>query len=107
MVFFIDGFKDESINVQLQLLTATVKVFLKRPGSAQELVQKVLQTATQGVDNPDLRDRAYVYWRILSSNPQVAKVMNHCFYMPGDYISRKLFVYLTTALIPFFNRRLF
>jgi vesicle coat complex subunit len=60
--------------VQLQLLTASVKLFLKKPGSAQELVQKILQTATQGCENPDIRDRAYVYWRLLSSNPQSAKV---------------------------------
>jgi AP-1 complex subunit beta-1 len=37
------------------------------------LVQKVLQMATAECDNPDIRDRAYVYWRLLSSDPQVAK----------------------------------
>jgi AP-1 complex subunit beta-1 len=36
-------------------------------------VQKVLQAATAENDNPDIRDRAYVYWRLLSSDPQVAK----------------------------------
>jgi AP-1 complex subunit beta-1 len=30
--------------------------------------------ATQNNDNPDIRDRAYVYWRLLSSSPQAAKV---------------------------------
>jgi AP-1 complex subunit beta-1 len=33
-----------------------------------------LQTATATNDNPDIRDRAYVYWRLLSSNAQVTKV---------------------------------
>ncbi|KAF8468989.1 adaptin N terminal region-domain-containing protein [Kalaharituber pfeilii] len=70
---FIDGFKDEYTQVQLQLLTATVKLFLKKPERAQGLVQKVLQCATTECDNPDLRDRAYVYWRLLSSDPQIAK----------------------------------
>lgn len=70
---FIDGFKDEYTQVQLQLLTATVKLFLKKPETAQGLVQKVLQCATTECDNPDLRDRAYVYWRLLSSDPQIAK----------------------------------
>jgi vesicle coat complex subunit len=51
-----------------------VKLFLSKPGSAQELVQNVLQAATQGCENPDIRDRAYIYWRLLSSNPQAAKV---------------------------------
>lgn len=36
-------------------------------------MQKVLQAATAENDNPDIRDRAYVYWRLLSSDPQVAK----------------------------------
>lgn len=37
-------------------------------------MQKVLQAATAENDNPDIRDRAYVYWRLLSSDPQIAKV---------------------------------
>jgi vesicle coat complex subunit len=44
-----------------------VKLFLKRPDKAQGLVQKVLQAATAENDNPDVRDRAYVYWRLLSN----------------------------------------
>jgi vesicle coat complex subunit len=47
---------------------------LDKPGEAQELVQRVLNMATQNSENPDIRDRAYVYWRLLSSSPQAAKV---------------------------------
>jgi AP-1 complex subunit beta-1 len=50
-----------------------VKLFLKKPEQSQGLVQKVLQAATAENDNPDIRDRAYVYWRLLSSDPQIAK----------------------------------
>lgn len=93
---FVDGFAEEetqvscrvmscalvsitlmSFQVQLQILTAVVKLFLKKPDQAQGLVQKVLQQATAECDNPDVRDRAYVYWRLLSSDPQVAKVRPH------------------------------
>lgn len=59
---------------QLQILTAVVKLFLKKPEESQGLVQKVLQAATSESDNPDIRDRAYVYWRLLSSDPQVTRV---------------------------------
>lgn len=62
-----------SVQTQLQILTAVVKLFLKKPDQAQGLVQKVLQAATAENDNPDVRDRAYVYWRLLSSDPQIAK----------------------------------
>lgn len=50
-----------------------VKLFLKKPDESQALVQKVLQAATAESDNPDIRDRAYVYWRLLSSDPAVAR----------------------------------
>lgn len=71
---FLSTFTDESPSVQLQTLTAIVKLYLKRPESAQSLVQMVLQASTKG-DNPDIRDRAYVYWRLLSTDPEAAKAV--------------------------------
>lgn len=44
---FLDNFTEENTQVQLQLLTAIVKLFLKRPTGTQELVQKVLGLSTQ------------------------------------------------------------
>ncbi|KJX96786.1 AP-1 complex subunit beta-1 like protein [Zymoseptoria brevis] len=70
---FVEGFNEEFTQTQLQILTAVVKLFLKKPDESQGLVQKVLQAATAESDNPDIRDRAYVYWRLLSSDPQIAK----------------------------------
>jgi AP-1 complex subunit beta-1 len=64
---FVDGFNEEFSQTQLQILTAVVKLFLKRPQAAQGLVTKVLTAATAENDNPDIRDRAYVYWRLLSN----------------------------------------
>lgn len=34
-------------------------------------LQVVLNNATVETDNPDLRDRAYIYWRLLSTDPEV------------------------------------
>lgn len=70
---FLENFKDENTQVQLQLLTAVVKLFLKRPKDTQEMVQTVLNLATQESDNPDLRDRGFIYWRLLSTDPEAAK----------------------------------
>ena len=52
-----------------------VKLFLKKSNDsqAQDLVKRIFQAATAENDNPDVRDRAYVYWRLLSSSPQVAQ----------------------------------
>ncbi|PFH54393.1 hypothetical protein AMATHDRAFT_53363 [Amanita thiersii Skay4041] len=68
-------FLEESVEVQLALLTATVKFFIYKSSSdrAKELVHKVLKSATEEIDNPDLRDRGFMYWRMLAINPAVAK----------------------------------
>ena len=75
---FLENFVDENTQVQLQLLTAIVKLFLKRPSGTQELVQKVLSLSTQETDNPDLRDRGYIYWRLLLTDPAAAKAVVLC-----------------------------
>jgi AP-1 complex subunit beta-1 len=72
---FLETFQEETSVVQLQLLTATVKLFLKMPENTQEMVQRVLNLATEHSDNPDLRDRGYVYWRLLSSDPEAARAV--------------------------------
>ena len=70
---FLYSFADEPVEVQLALLTATVKLFIQRPTKGQELVPKVLKWATEETDNPDLRDRGYMYWRLLSTDAALAK----------------------------------
>ncbi|CAE6414018.1 unnamed protein product [Rhizoctonia solani] len=67
------NFLSESAEVQLALLTAVVKFFIKKPEKGKELVPKVLKWATEEVDNPDLRDRGYMYWRLLSTDATAAK----------------------------------
>mmetsp|Transcript_9414 Transcript_9414/g.27659 ORF Transcript_9414/g.27659 Transcript_9414/m.27659 type:complete len:889 (-) Transcript_9414:293-2959(-) len=75
METFLETFDEETAAVQLQLLTATVKLFLKNPEETQELVQRVLTMATEESDNPDLRDRGFIYWRLLSTNPDAARAV--------------------------------
>lgn len=72
---YVESFHEETTAVQLQLLTATVKLFLKKPREAEALVQSVLTAATENSDNPDLRDRGYIYWRLLSTDPDAAKAV--------------------------------
>jgi vesicle coat complex subunit len=47
-------------------------IFKSSSGTAKELVHKVLKWTTEEVDNPDLRDRGFMYWRLLAINPAVA-----------------------------------
>eukprot|EP00656_Telonema_subtile_P028580 TRINITY_DN310_c0_g1_i2.p1 TRINITY_DN310_c0_g1~~TRINITY_DN310_c0_g1_i2.p1 ORF type:complete len:851 (+),score=318.38 TRINITY_DN310_c0_g1_i2:80-2632(+) len=69
-----DRFMNSPIEVQLQLLTACVKLFLKKADETSEnLVQLVLTKATEECVNPDIRDRGYMYWRLLSTDPEIAR----------------------------------
>jgi AP-1 complex subunit beta-1 len=67
-------FMNSPVEVQLQLLTACVKLFLKKPDETSEnLVQLVLTKATEECVNPDIRDRGYMYWRLLATDPDIAR----------------------------------
>jgi hypothetical protein len=72
---FLDNFKEETSVVQLSLLTAVVKLFIKRPTAGQALVPRVLKYSTEDVDNPDVRDRGFMYWRLLSTDPISCKAI--------------------------------
>lgn len=39
------------------------------------MITSLLKIATEEVPNPDLRDRAYMYWRMLSNDPELAKAI--------------------------------
>ncbi|KAG0707810.1 adaptin N terminal region-domain-containing protein [Suillus ampliporus] len=71
---FTPGLSETLCQVQLALLTAVVKLFIYKSQSemTKALVHKVLKWATEDVDNPDLRDRGFMYWRMLAMNPAVA-----------------------------------
>ncbi|KAJ2851254.1 beta-adaptin [Coemansia brasiliensis] len=67
--------EEEDAVVQLALVNACVKYFLKQPQAAQALVLRALQTASEKCADPDVRDRAYVYWRLLSADPNAARAV--------------------------------
>lgn len=79
---FTETFLEDPLEVQLALLTAIIKLFLKKPTMGKELAAKILKLCTEQMDNPDLRDRGFMYWRLLSSNPNAAKVPSSFFFLP-------------------------
>ena len=70
---FLDSFQDEDPDVQMQLLTAFVKVFLHNPEETKDQLQFVLTEATKETITPDIRNRAFFFWRLLSNNQALAK----------------------------------
>jgi len=71
--YFTENINDEPVNVQLSILTAAVKMYLKKPDDCEDLVMRILKISTEESDNPDLRDRGYIYWRMLSTDPASTK----------------------------------
>lgn len=59
-------------------MNGAVKLYLKLEDAAEDLVTQVLKQATDESDNPDLRNRGYIYWRMLSNNPEEAKSIILC-----------------------------
>ena len=62
---FLDSYHDEKPVVQLQLLTAAVKLFLRRPDAGKDVMTSLLTVATAETLSVDMRDRAYLFvrWR--------------------------------------------
>lgn len=64
-------FLDYDASLQLSILTAIVKVCTKlNKGAYSLLLQTVLDKATKECDNADVRDKAFLYWRFLSSSSE-------------------------------------
>jgi AP-1 complex subunit beta-1 len=60
--------KEEDLNVQLQVLNTAVKIYVNHPQNFLEQLSNLFKTASEFTDNPDLRDRAFIYWRLLNLN---------------------------------------
>ena len=83
---FLDGFKDENNQVQLQLLTAIVKLFLKKPtDTPQQLVTRVLTLVTQVNQIDERESNSSVRCRKLIIRIYVIVVISI-----GDYYQRIL-----------------
>ena len=77
---FFNDFSTLNEIVQVQILNAGVKNFLKKSNdkSAEELAIKILQKCVEESINADVRDRGYFYWRLLETDPDLAKEMICC-----------------------------
>lgn len=63
----VNRFLDYEFSLQLNILNAVVKISLSLNGKFSSTLQKVLDMATNECENADVRDKAYIYWRLLST----------------------------------------
>ena len=77
ITYFVENFSnvEYSSKVKLQILNAGVKNFVNKPDESEEIVKMCLQKGAEESENPDIRDRAYIYWRLLEVDPDIAKDM--------------------------------
>ncbi|CAD2213308.1 AP-1 complex subunit beta-1 [Angomonas deanei] len=71
---FIDSLMSHETSVQLAVLSAVIKMFIREPQKMQPTLNSVLETITQQSTDPDVRDRAFAYWRLLSKGIGVSSM---------------------------------
>eukprot|EP00624_Nannochloropsis_granulata_P006951 evm.model.NODE_5579_length_11332_cov_19.341246.5 len=70
----VDGYAGlASATLKLNLLTATMKLFLKRPPETQSMLGRLLVAATNDLSSQDVHDRALLYYRLLATDVQAAR----------------------------------
>ncbi|KAL6066726.1 AP complex subunit beta [Balamuthia mandrillaris] len=70
---FVDKYLEQPPQVKLQLLTATAKLFFKRPGECQPILGRLFKVALDDFSNVDVRDRALFYYRLFQHNLLMAQ----------------------------------
>ncbi len=87
----------------MELLTAAMKLFFKRPPELQKMLGKLLKSAIADVAQIDVRDRALLYFRLLKFDVhEVCVGLNPFFFsLPPLHCPRYLYL-LFFSIFPFF-----
>jgi AP-1 complex subunit beta-1 len=64
--YFTSSFGTQEPAVQNAVMTALVKLFLRNPAQVEPLLTPLFESAINNSRNPDVRDRAFMYWRLLT-----------------------------------------
>ena len=66
-----------SSDIKLQILNTAVKNFINKPDekNSENIVKLCLKKGAEESENPDVRDRAYFFWRLLENEPDLVKEM--------------------------------
>jgi AP-4 complex subunit beta-1 len=65
--------EEQSVVIKLQLLSAAMKLFFKRPPEMQHMLGRLFSCALNESTNQDLHDRALLYYRLLKTNLKTAE----------------------------------
>jgi len=70
---FVDQWKQEPVEVRLELVSASVKMLLSRPAEGAPAAGKALSHAASDKSSVELRDLATLYYKLLEKGPETAK----------------------------------
>lgn len=74
---FVSNIKDEQLEVQFTILNASVKLFVKTESPHIEAICNLLfRFCTEETNNPDLRSRAFMYSKLLSTAKERPDIIN-------------------------------
>lgn len=63
----VEDFETEEDEVQLGMLGVVMKTHLDFPNKLSPTLKRIFTFSSESADNPDLRDRAFIYWRVISN----------------------------------------
>ena len=70
---FIDNLKEEPYIVQINILNSSTKTFLKcQTEESYNILNQIFDFCTKECENSDIRERGYIYYRLMSIDPQLA-----------------------------------
>ena len=70
---FIDNLKEEPYIVQINILNSATKTFLKcQSEESYNILNQIFDFCTKECENADIRERGYIYYRLMSIDPQLA-----------------------------------
>jgi len=70
---FIDNLKEEPYIVQINILNSATKTFLKcQTEESYNILNQIFDFCTKECENSDIRERGYIYYRLMSIDPQLA-----------------------------------
>ena len=73
LIKFIDNLKEEPYIIQINILDSATKTFLKcQSEESYNILNQVFDFCTKECENPDVRERGYIYYRLMTIDPQLA-----------------------------------
>ena len=70
---FTKSYFSQPADVQLRILSTGIKMYLYQIEPIDSVMSDLIQSISDKSTNPDLRDRGYIYWRLLYKDDEKAK----------------------------------